>query len=67
MKVTLKKILLKKKFPLAISRGVNSENYNVFIKIEDNGIVAWGESSPGETEGASNAEDVISQINRLVI
>ena len=66
MKVTLKKILLKKKFPLAISRGVNSENYNVFIKIEDNGIVAWGESSPGETEGASNAEDVISQINRLV-
>ena len=66
MKISFHKVLLKKKFPLAISRGVKSENYNVFVKIEDEGIVAWGESSPGNSEGAGSAEEIISQLNRLV-
>ena len=44
-------------------RGVKSENYNVFVKIEDEGIVAWGESSPGNSEGAGSAEEIISQLS----
>ena len=58
--------MLKKKFPLAISRGISGDNHNVFIKIEDEGLVAWGESCPGKSEGAENAEEVISQRNKLI-
>ena len=58
--------MLKKKFPLAISRGISGDNHNVFIKIEDEGLVAWGESCPGKSEGAENAEEVISQLNKLI-
>ena len=66
MKISFKKIMLKKKFPLAISRGISGDNHNVFIKIEDEGLVAWGESCPGKSEGAENAEEVISQLNKLI-
>ena len=58
--------MLKKKFPLAISRGISGDNHNVFIKIEVEGVVAWGESCPGKSEGAENAEEVISQLNKLI-
>ena len=58
--------MLKKKFPLAISRGISGDNHNVFIKIEDEGLVAWGESCPGKSEGAEKAEEVISQLNKLI-
>ena len=49
MKISFKKIMLKKRFPLAISRGISGDNHNVFIKIEDEGLVAWGESCPGKS------------------
>ena len=66
MKISFHKVLLKKRFPLEISRGVNSESYNVFIRIEENKLVGWGESAPGNSEGASNTDEVILQIQQLV-
>ena len=35
MKISFHKLLLTKRFPLAISRGVNAESYNVFVGVKD--------------------------------
>jgi L-alanine-DL-glutamate epimerase-like enolase superfamily enzyme len=66
MKVTFHKILIKKRFPLAISRGVHGDTYNVFIRVEKDGIVGWGESAPGKNEGAQTPEIVISELSKLI-
>ena len=46
MKISFKKVMLKKRFPLAISRGISGDNHNVFIKIEDEGLVCLLYTSP---------------------
>ena len=46
--VSYHKILLQKRFPLKISRFVSASCYNVFVRVEKDGIVGWGESVPGE-------------------
>ena len=66
MKVSFHKALLQKRFPLAISRGVHGDSYNVFVRVEKEGIIGWGESAPGRNEGAQNPEQVISELQRLV-
>lgn len=48
---------LKKRFPLAISRGVYEGGDNLFIKLTDEaGRSGWGEMAPGDTEGADTVE-----------
>ena len=66
MKVSFHKILLKKRFPLAISRGTHGDTFNVFVRVEKDGIVGWGESAPGKNEGAQNPEQVISELQKLL-
>lgn len=58
MKITYHKIKLEKRFPLAISRGVNYNSENIFLCLEKDGIKAWGEAAPGNTEGADSPEEV---------
>ena len=58
MKITFYKVNLEKRFPLAISRGVNYKSENIFLCLEKDGIKAWGEAAPGITEGASSSEKV---------
>ena len=65
MKVTLHKVLLQKRFPLKISRFISNSCYNVFVKVEKDGIVGWGESVPGET-GAQNANEIIKELEKLI-
>lgn len=65
MKVSYHKILLQKRFPLKISRFVSASCYNVFVRVEKDDIVGWGESVPGET-GAQNAEQIIFELEKLV-
>lgn len=49
---------LKKRFPLAISRGVYEGGDNLFVKLTDeNGLTGWGEMAPGDTEGADTVEE----------
>lgn len=65
MKVSLHKVLLQKRFPLKISRFISNSCYNVFVKVEKDGIVGWGESVPGET-GAQNANEIIKELEKLI-
>ena len=58
MKISYYKVNLEKRFPLAISRGVNYNSENIFLCLEKDGIKAWGEAAPGKTEGASSADKV---------
>jgi hypothetical protein len=66
MKIQYYKILLKKRFPLKISRGVEGNSYNVFISIEKDGITGWGEAAPGKNENADSPERLIKALQRLV-
>jgi len=65
MKVSLHKVLLQKRFPLKISRFISNSCYNVFVEVEKDGIVGWGESVPGET-GAQNANQIIKELEKLI-
>lgn len=38
---------LKKRYPLAISRGVSAGSRNVFVTVEDEGFIGLGEGAPG--------------------
>ena len=66
MKINYYKVKLKKRFPLAISRGVRYDSENLFIRYEKDGIIGWGEAAPGETEGASTPEEVKKELERFV-
>ena len=59
------KVLLKKRFPLAISRGVRGDAYNLFLSCKKNGIIGWGESAPGKNENAETVEEIEGQLERL--
>ena len=56
MDISFQSIYLKKRFPLAISRGVHRGSENLFISVSRNGVTGWGEMSPGKTEGVDNTE-----------
>ncbi len=56
MKVEFKTIFLKKRFPLAISRGVHTGSDNLFISVTHQKITGWGELSPGKSEGCSTTD-----------
>lgn len=66
MKISFHKILLKKRFPLRISRGVKGDSFNVFVSIEKDGITGWGEAAPGKNENADRPEKVVEELQRLI-
>jgi muconate cycloisomerase len=66
MQFKFRKVLLKKKFPLAISRGIRGDAYNLFLSFEKDGIIGWGESAPGKNENAESVEKIESQLNILI-
>ncbi|NNC33832.1 MAG: dipeptide epimerase [Croceitalea sp.] len=66
MDVNYKIVYLKKRFPLRISRGVRDGQSNLFVSIEDQGHVGWGETSPGASEGAETAEEAQRQLQRFL-
>ena len=66
MKINFYKVLLKKRFPLAISRGVRGDSFNVFVSVEKEGFIGWGEAAPGKSEQADSPEKVIEELQRLI-
>jgi muconate cycloisomerase len=56
--IRFKRLQLKKKFPLAISRGSSSGSENLYVLVERNGIVGIGEAAPatGDAEMANRCE-----------
>ncbi len=66
MKIAYQIVYLKKRFPLRISRGLRDGQHNLFISITDGAYVGWGETSPGESEGASTAQEAQSQLEHFL-
>jgi len=66
MRITLHKVLLKKRFPLQISRGIHGDRHNIFVRIENNGHIGWGECAPGKNEGAETTDEVLNQLEKLI-
>lgn len=56
LSVEYRTLHLKKRFPLAISRGVITGSDNLFVSVSDGVLTGWGEMAPGSTEGADSAE-----------
>ena len=65
MEFSIYTVPLKKKYPLQISRGIKDQSVNVFLKIKDKNITAWGESAPGKSENAGNAKSLKSNLRIL--
>lgn len=57
---------LKKKFPLRISRGLIEGSTNLFVTIEEENFVGYGEMSPGSSEGAASVEDAQQTLQTLI-
>jgi len=51
--IAFKTLYLKKRFPLAISRGVIAGAENLFVSVSEGAVTGWGEVAPGATEGAA--------------
>lgn len=66
MKIDYQIIYLKKRFPLRISRGVRDGQHNLFVSVQDGDHIGWGETSPGESEGAATAEEAQSQLQNFL-
>jgi len=64
--ISFQKVHLKKRFPLAISRGVITGSDNLFVSISENGLTGIGEMAPGETEGAGTPEEGESMLRNFV-
>jgi L-alanine-DL-glutamate epimerase-like enolase superfamily enzyme len=57
MDIEFRTLHLKKRFPLAISRGVITGSDNLFVGVTEGGVTGWGEMAPGSTEGADTPEE----------
>ena len=66
MKIKFYKVLLKKRFPLAISRGIRGDSSNLFVAYQRDGITGWGEAAPGKNENAGTVAEVKEQLNKLI-
>ncbi len=56
LSVEYRTLHLKKRFPLAISRGVITGSDNLFVSVSDGSHTGWGEMAPGGTEGADTPQ-----------
>lgn len=66
MDIKFYKVLLKKRFPLAISRGVRGDSYNLFLSCEKDGLLGWGEAAPGKNEKAETVEQMQDQLRTYI-
>ena len=66
MEINFHKVPLKKRFPLAISRGVKGDSYNLFLSYKKEGFTGWGEGAPGKSERATTVEEIQNQLTILI-
>jgi L-alanine-DL-glutamate epimerase-like enolase superfamily enzyme len=66
LQIKFHKVLLKKRFPLAISRGVRGDSYNLFLSYEKDGLVGWGEAAPGKNEKAETVVEMQDQLTAFL-
>lgn len=53
VEIAFRTVYLKKRFPLAISRGVIEGAENLYVSLAEGGVTGWGEVAPGGSEGAA--------------
>jgi muconate cycloisomerase len=66
MQIKFHKVLLKKRFPLAISRGVRGDSHNLFLSYQKEGLMGWGEAAPGKNEKAETVEEMQDQLTAFL-
>ena len=66
MRVQYQTIHLKKRFPLAISRGVRFGSDNLFLAITMEGVTGYGEMSPGRSEGADTVDSAQAALESFI-
>ena len=66
MHIKFHKVLLKKRFPLAISRGVRGDSHNLFFSYEKEGLLGWGEAAPDKNENSSSVEEMQDQLSKFL-
>ena len=66
MHIKFHKVLLKKRFPLGISRGVRGDSHNLFLSYEKEGLMGWGEAAPGKNEKAETVEEMQDQLTAFL-
>ena len=64
-KVAFRRLYLRKRFPLAISRGVIEGGENLFVSVSDGGATGWGEVAPGPSEGAATAAEAEAMLREF--
>ena len=66
VKVTFRRVRLKKIFPLRISRGVSAGSENLFAFVEQDGLVGVGELSGTNVPGGENCDTGLAELGELV-
>ena len=61
MKIQVEIFTVNKRFPLTISRGTTAKTNNVLVKISQDGIEGWGESSPVKVGDRRQSTEVIHE------
>ncbi|HAC61947.1 MAG TPA: dipeptide epimerase [Cyanothece sp. UBA12306] len=68
MHLTFESFTVNKRFPLTISRGTYSENTNIWLRIESEGIEGWGEATPfSVVSGGGKNNDQLQQELQSII
>lgn len=62
MQIGFRKVYLRKRFPLRISRGTFEGGDNLFVSVTEGSVTGWGEMAPGASEGASTPEEGQAQL-----
>ncbi len=66
MNIQFQTLELVKKYPLRISRGVESSSTSLMVLIEQGGCIGVGEAAPGKATGAGTAEKCQQQIEQFL-
>ncbi|ACK71976.1 Mandelate racemase/muconate lactonizing protein [Gloeothece citriformis PCC 7424] len=68
MELSVTPFTVHKRFALTISRGTSSENTNLWVRIEDQGIEGWGEVTAFSItqEGYNNTDRLFQEIEELI-
>ncbi len=66
MKFGFRVIHLEKRFPLAISRGVQTGSDNLFVSVTCQDITGWGEICPGKSEGEDSVESAQTRLENFL-
>ena len=66
MRVTYKRLFLKKRYPLAISRGVITGSENLFVCVEAIGQTGVGELASTTTEQGENCDTGLAELEPFV-